>query len=614
MLPLERLEERVGVRSVGREPTAHAVVVRLQAPARLVERAPHAIAQRVELDDGAAKARGVRPLLGAHGQHRRERAGEAALHRLPLELVRARRARVRAVARPRLARLHVVGLRRRAVDAHHRAVHHAARIVQVPLQHARVQRVLPQPMPTAEGLVLALVLVLAPVPTLARVLRQLPPVRLLGRGGALAALAQEHAGRCLLARLLLEEGRLDRPVALTHHAHRLGHRGEGLAHVEAHVVHLGLGALVVEPVPLAGVVQDRAAHALELGRVGRVVVDAALRIRVQLGVQEVDAQLRRDAKVLDGARVLLLGHLARHVRDPLLERVPRVDLAVLGRAHLRAVRLDGAARLVEVPARVLVHAPLARGVVNLGRAHGVQAQLGQRAAHVRHVLPARGGVIAEVAVDADPALAAPVVAPAGHVHPKVRGFHVRVVRARRVFERQQLARLVGPQFHGLLQLRERRRRRRLALGQSPSRLDGLVVLAQGRLRVRRDRRDVVAQQREACGPPHLPRRVLRGLQARSRRSKLALATVSMRSVAGSSRASPSASATSVATSERHSNEPTQSSTLRDAFLVDAYSRSSVSRTTASDVLVPSPTHPLQTSQWLAHNAGARHMSMPSITE
>ena len=37
------------------------------------------------------------------------------------------------------------------------------------------------------------------------------------------------------------------------------------------------------------------------------------------------------AKVLDGARVLLLGHPARHVRDPLLEHLPCVDLAVLGR-------------------------------------------------------------------------------------------------------------------------------------------------------------------------------------------------------------------------------------------------------------------------------------------
>ena len=94
---------------------------------------------------------------------------------------------------------------------------------------------------------------------------------------------------------------------------------------------------------------------------------------------------------------------------------------------------------------------------------------------------------------------------------------------------------------------------------------------------------------------------------------MALATASMRTVAGSSRALPSPSATSVATCERHSNEATQSTTLRDAFLVDACSRSSVSRTTASDVLVPSPTHSLQTSQWLAHSAGARQMSMPSIT-
>lgn len=102
-------------------------------------------------------------------------------------------------------------------------------------------------------------------------------------------------------------------------------------------------------------------------------------------------------------------------------------------------------------------------------------------------------------------------------------------------------------------------------------------------------------------------------RAPSSRSWLALATCSKRTVAGSSRASPSVSATSVATSERHSNEPTQSSTLRVALLVDACSRSSTSRSTASAVAFPSPTHSLHTSQWVAHSAGDRQISMPSTT-
>ena len=102
-------------------------------------------------------------------------------------------------------------------------------------------------------------------------------------------------------------------------------------------------------------------------------------------------------------------------------------------------------------------------------------------------------------------------------------------------------------------------------------------------------------------------------RAPSSRPELARATCSMRIVAGSSRASPSCSATSVATSERHSNDATQSITLRDACLLEACSRSSVSRTTSSAVALPRPTHSSHTSQWVVHSAGDRQISMPSMT-
>ena len=106
---------------------------------------------------------------------------------------------------------------------------------------------------------------------------------------------------------------------------------------------------------------------------------------------------------------------------------------------------------------------------------------------------------------------------------------------------------------------------------------------------------------------------LASARAPSSRSKLALATAAMRTVAGSASASPSCSATSVATSERHSNEATQSRTLRDACFVEACSRSSVSRSTSSAVALPSPTHSLHTSQCVAHSAGDKQTSIPSIT-
>ena len=94
---------------------------------------------------------------------------------------------------------------------------------------------------------------------------------------------------------------------------------------------------------------------------------------------------------------------------------------------------------------------------------------------------------------------------------------------------------------------------------------------------------------------------------------MALATFSMRTVGGSVSALPSRLATSAATSARHSNEATQSRTLRDCWRMDVCSRSSVSRSTSSAVALPSPTHSLHTSQWLAQSAGDKHTNMPSIT-
>ena len=106
---------------------------------------------------------------------------------------------------------------------------------------------------------------------------------------------------------------------------------------------------------------------------------------------------------------------------------------------------------------------------------------------------------------------------------------------------------------------------------------------------------------------------LASARAPSSSARLALATFSMRTVGGSVSALPSRLATSAATSARHSNEATQSRTLRDCWRMDVCSRSSVSRSTASVVALPKPTHSSHTSQWLAQSAGARQISMPSIT-
>ena len=94
---------------------------------------------------------------------------------------------------------------------------------------------------------------------------------------------------------------------------------------------------------------------------------------------------------------------------------------------------------------------------------------------------------------------------------------------------------------------------------------------------------------------------------------LALVTVTRRAVGGSAPSAPNASATSVAMSRRHSNDATQSKTLRDACLGATCSASSTRRTTSSAVVLPSPTHSLHTSQCEVHSVGARQISMPSIT-
>ena len=375
--PLERLVQRVGVRGargVVVHATAQARVVRLQPPARRLQRGRNAVAQRVELRDAAAEARDERALLGAHDQQRRERAGHAAPGHVPVERVRVRRARPLSRA---AARLHAVGRRHRAVDAHQPAVHHAARVVHLPTQAARVQRVLPQPVAAAR----------APGQLL-----QLAPLLL----HALAALAHEHAGRRLVPRLLLEEGRLGLAAPLARIAQRLGHRHEALPNVEVELVELGLQRLGVVPVRLGRVVQDGLAHALHLGQVARVVAHAAGRVGVQVGVDGVDAHLRGGVEVLHGARVLGLGHLARHVRRALGHGAPHVHQAVLGGALLRAVGLDGATNLVHVILHLFDHAPLLLGVGDRARLLRVEPQLGQRAAHVRHVLAARGGEVDEL--------------------------------------------------------------------------------------------------------------------------------------------------------------------------------------------------------------------------
>ena len=73
---------------------------------------------------------------------------------------------------------------------------------------------------------------------------------------------------------------------------------------------------------------------------------------------------------------------------------------------------------------LLNHAPLLLGVGHLARLLRVEAQLCERAAHVRHVLPARCGEVLKIAVRTNPALAAPVSPSALEPHPEVRGLHV----------------------------------------------------------------------------------------------------------------------------------------------------------------------------------------------
>jgi len=227
------------------------------------------------MHNAVGKARGERAFLSTHGQNGRERAGHAALSHVPIELVRV--GRPRALPRGAVARLHVVDVRCRTVDRHHPAVHHAARVVQLPAQAACVQRVLPQPVP-------------AVAKVLGARLRELAALGLVGFH-ALAALAHQRARSGLVLGLLLKEGRLDRPAPFAHVPQRLGHAHESLAHVDAKLVKLGLHRLGVVPVRLGRVVQDRLAHALHLGHVGRVVVDAALRVGVQVRVDRVDAHL-----------------------------------------------------------------------------------------------------------------------------------------------------------------------------------------------------------------------------------------------------------------------------------------------------------------------------------
>ena len=108
------------------------------------------------------------------------------------------------------------------------------------------------------------------------------------------------------------------------------------------------------------------------------------------------SRLRRHVEVLDGLRVLGLGHLARHVRRALGHGPPHVHDAILGGTLLRAVGLLGTAHGIHMRPHLFDHAPLLLGVGHLARLLGVDSQLGQRAAHVRHVLAARGGVVGEL--------------------------------------------------------------------------------------------------------------------------------------------------------------------------------------------------------------------------
>ena len=108
------------------------------------------------------------------------------------------------------------------------------------------------------------------------------------------------------------------------------------------------------------------------------------------------SRLRCHAEVLRGLRVVRFGHLARHVRRALGHRALHVDDAVARRALLGAVGQLGAAHLVHSVLDVLGHAPLLLGVGHLARLLRVEAQLDQRAAHVRHVLAAAGGELGKL--------------------------------------------------------------------------------------------------------------------------------------------------------------------------------------------------------------------------
>ena len=337
--------------------------------------------------------------------------------RVPRQLVGPRR-QVPAGARGHARAARVAGgrLHRRRVDPHQAPVHDLARVVQLALHRARLHRVRPH---------LARLVVARP-----RQLRQpaalLP---LLGHGGrarapALLARAHERVGvRLVLGALLLElaavlGAALRVPVA--HDARGARRAVHHRAQVVPHLLELALDGVVAEPVPLRERVRHRARHALGVGDGERVVVGvalaAALGVAVLLRVEDVDAHVRGDAKVVARVRVARLVHAARHAADALHGGVAHVDGAILLAALDATVGVPAAARLAQLLARVLLHSPAplraqALGLL-LGLARVVLAHPHQPPAHERKVRAARGRAVPRLAVDAHAALALGVVAAA----------------------------------------------------------------------------------------------------------------------------------------------------------------------------------------------------------